>query len=74
MKIILDSDFYTQHAIEKMTELYSDYLLVKSRRGNGFILDLIVKKEHLIRRSEIINTFLNNSLELSIQEKFNYEC
>lgn len=73
MQINLDPDFYTQHAIEEMASLFADYLSVSARNGGGMLLDFSVTKAHDLESAVIINTFLNNALILSIQEKFNHE-
>ncbi|WP_315707924.1 hypothetical protein [Brenneria uluponensis] len=73
MQIILDSDFYTQHAVEEMAVLFADYLSVTAQTGDAMLLNFTVAEAHLLEKAEIINTFLNNVLMLSIQEKFNHE-
>ncbi|MFS2225082.1 hypothetical protein [Pantoea sp. B65] len=73
MQIMLDSDFYTQHAVEEMASLFADYLSVTAQTGDAMLLNVTVTEEHHHDSTEIINTFLNNVLMLSIQEQFNHE-
>ncbi|WP_413722969.1 hypothetical protein [Sodalis sp. RH23] len=73
MQMILDSDFYTQHAIDEMASLFADYLSITAQAGDGMLLNFTVTNAHVQESAEIINTFLNNALMLSIQERFNHE-
>lgn len=73
MEIILDTDFYTPHAIDTMADQFTEYLSVTMLIKESVQLKLTVTAEYIIDSSEIINTFLNNTLLLSIQEKLYYE-
>lgn len=70
MKITLASDFYTHSAIEKITNQFSEYIIVNWIFDNEIHLDLQIKDEFSPQSKKIINSFLNNILDLSIQEKF----
>ncbi len=74
MKIQLASSFYTQVSIENMLEQFSDYLTGNYVFDDTLHLNLYVRDEFHSHQAEIINSFLNNILELSIQEKIKNEC
>lgn len=74
MKIQLASSFYTQASIENMLEQFSDYLSGDYLFNDELHLNLYVRDEFYSHRAEIINSFLNNILELSVQEKIKHEC
>ncbi|ELN2736077.1 hypothetical protein RJ495_003432 [Pluralibacter gergoviae] len=68
MKVILDGDFYTYSAIENMANQFSEYITVEVSHAEGIVLQMNVHDAYKLQRNVIINTFLNNVLELSIQE------
>ena len=68
MKVILDGDFYTYSAIENMAIQFSEYITVEGSLAEGIVLHMNVHDAYKLQRNVIINTFLNNILELSIQE------
>ena len=68
MKVILDGDFYTYSAIENMANQFSEYITVEVSPADGIVLQMNVHDAYKLQRNVIINTFLNNALELSIQE------
>ena len=68
MKITLDPEFYSLEAVADMTQQFSD-----SVAGEEMLLIMNVKQEYNEERSQIINAFLNNILELSIQDIMNNE-
>lgn len=73
MRINLDPEFYTQAAVSNMTQQFSDFMRVEYGAGEGMLLTMSVKEEHQAESALIINTFLNNILELSIQDIMNNE-
>lgn len=74
MQITLDMDFYTLHAIEEMAAQFTEYLSVTVLVKEAIQLNFTVKATYILDSAEIINIFLNNTLLLSIQEKFCHEC
>jgi hypothetical protein len=68
MIIKLDPHFYTQGAIENITQQFNDYLSVEFTIKEAFCLRININKEHLSDAPLIINTFLTNILDLSIQD------
>lgn len=74
MKITLDAGFYTRTALATMTQQFVDFMRVECATGKDISLTMSVNEEYLAESSMIINTFLNNILELSIQEVMNNEC
>lgn len=74
MKIQLAVNFYTQESIENMLEQFSDYLKGSCTFDNEIHLNLCVSDAFQGQQMEIINSFLNNILELSVQEKIKNEC
>lgn len=68
MKVILDDDFYTYSTIENMASQFSEYITVEVSLAEGIVLQMNVHDAYKLQRNVIINTFLNNVLELSIQE------
>ena len=68
MLIKLDPDFYTQHAIADMVQQFSEYMNVKFYISEEVNLTIDVKDGCQEESTLIINTFLNNILELSIQD------
>ena len=68
MQVILDGDFYTYSAIENMANQFSEYITVEVSHAEGIVLQMNVHDAYKLQRNVIINTFLNNVLELSIQE------
>lgn len=73
MKITLDPEFYSLEAVADMTQQFSDFMRVESVVGEEMLLIMNVKQEYGEERSQIINAFLNNILELSIQDIMNNE-
>ncbi|MDW2643564.1 hypothetical protein RYZ59_08200 [Citrobacter sp. HN-141] len=73
MKITLDPEFYSLEAVADMTQQFSDFMRVESVVGEEMLLIMNVKQEYDEERSQIINAFLNNILELSIQDIMNNE-
>ena len=73
MKITLDPEFYSLEAVADMTQRFSDFMRVESVVGEEMLLIMNVKQEYDEERSQIINAFLNNILELSIQDIMNNE-
>lgn len=73
MKITLDPEFYSLEAVADMTQQFSDFMRVESVAGEEMLLIMNVKQEYNEERSQIINAFLNNILELSIQDIMNNE-
>ncbi|MDK4746326.1 hypothetical protein QOY93_13305 [Leclercia adecarboxylata] len=73
MKITLDAGFYTRTALSAMTEQFVEFMRVECSTGEDMSLTLSVKEEYLTESSATIHTFLNNILELSIQEVMNNE-
>lgn len=73
MKIKLDPDIYTQSAINKMIKWFSPYLKVSVICYNEMEIELVVVEEYQEHRIEVINTFMNNILDLSIVERLDYE-
>lgn len=69
MKMVLDPDFYTLAAIENMVEQFSAYMSVESGADDGLCLTMTPAEGLQAEGTIIINTFLNNILELSIQER-----
>lgn len=74
MKLTLDPEIYTQTAIENMVEQFSAYMHVDVLVDNGLNLTMAVTESHQADSAVIIHSFLNNILELSIQEQLNDEC
>ncbi|OAT19768.1 hypothetical protein M979_1080 [Buttiauxella noackiae ATCC 51607] len=74
MNIQLASNIYSLPAIENMLEQFSDYLEGHCVFNGELDLQLNVRDEFRSDYAEIINSFLNNILDLSIQEKLNHEC
>lgn len=74
MRITLDSVFYTRAALSEMAQQFSDFMTIECSAGEDMTLTMGVKEEHQAESSLIINTFLNNILELSIQDVMNNEC
>ncbi|WP_133461674.1 hypothetical protein [Scandinavium goeteborgense] len=73
MKMTLDPDFYTHTAIENMKVQFSEYMSVEVDAIQALSLTLVVSDPCLAHAPTIINTFLNNILELSIQEIVSHE-
>ena len=73
MKITLAPEFYSLEAVADMTQQFSDFMRVESVVGEEMLLIMNVKQEYDEERSQIINAFLNNILELSIQDIMNNE-
>lgn len=73
MRINLDPEFYTQAAILNMTQQFSDFMHIECVAGKEMSLTMSVREEHQAESALIINTFLNNILELSIQDIMNNE-
>lgn len=73
MRITLDSGFYTHSALSNMAQQFSDFMSVEYVVGEEITVTMSVKEEHQAERTLIINTFLNNILELSIQDIMNHE-
>ena len=74
MRITLDPVFYTQTALSSMAPQFSSFMSVEWSAGTEISLTMSVKEEHQADSSLIVNTFLNNILELSIQDIMNNEC
>jgi hypothetical protein len=74
MKLTLDPEIYTLTAIENMVEQFAAYMNVDVQIENGLSLTMTVTEPHQADRTVIIHSFLNNILELSIQEQLNDEC
>lgn len=74
MLMKLDPDFYAQHAIADMVQQFSEYMNVKFYISEEVNLTIDVKDGFQEESTLIINTFLNNILELSIQDSMNNEC
>lgn len=74
MRITLDPGFYTQTALSNMAHQFSSFMSVEWSAGTEISLTMNVKEEHQADSSLIVNTFLNNILELSIQDIMNNEC
>ncbi len=72
MKITLDPEYYTREAIANMASQFSDYMVVDFYSDKSLCLALRVRDEHLQSSTLIMNTFLNNILELSIQDRMNH--
>lgn len=68
MIIKLDPHFYTQGAIENITQQFNDYLSAEFTIKEAFCLRININKEYLSDAPLIINTFLTNILDLSIQD------
>jgi hypothetical protein len=68
MIIKLDPHFYTQSAVENVAQQFNDYLSVKFTIKEAFCLRMNIHKEYLSDAPLIINTFLTNILDLSIQD------
>ena len=68
MIIKLDQQFYTQDAIENIAQQFNDYLSVEFTINEAFCLRMNINEEYLSDASLIINTFLTNILDLSIQD------
>lgn len=68
MIIKLDPQFYTQDAIENIAQQFNDYLSVEFTINEAFCLRMNINEEYLSDASLIINTFLTNILDLSIQD------
>lgn len=74
MRIILDAEFYTQEALSNMAQQFSEFMSAEYTVGEEIALMMTVKEECQAENTLIINTFLNNILELSIQGIMNNEC
>lgn len=74
MRIILDAEFYTQEALSNMAQQFSGFMSTEYTIGEEISLTMTVKEECQAENALIINTFLNNILELSIQGIMNNEC
>ena len=68
MIIKLDPHFYTQGAIENIAQQFNDYLSVEFTIKEAFCLRMNINEEYLSDAPLIINTFLTNILDLSIQD------
>ena len=68
MKIQLAPNFYTKPSIETMLEQFSEYLTGSCTLAEEMHLELNVRDEFCTHSVEIINSFLNNILELTIQD------
>lgn len=68
MKMTLDPDYYTRTAIDNMAEQFSEYMSVEIYKLQALSLTMRVNEPYLAEAPTIIHTFLNNILELSIQE------
>lgn len=73
MKIKLPSEIYTESAVIDMAGKFSDYLEVAMSGRDNFEIELTVLPGNTLYQVEVINTFMNNILELSILERFNHE-
>lgn len=73
MKIKLPSEIYTESAVIDMAGKFSSYLEVAMSGCDNFEIELTVLPGNTLHQVEIINTFMNNILELSILERFNHE-
>lgn len=73
MLIKLDPIFYTLESIHNMSKQFSDYMRVELSANEEICLKMSVKEEHQSESVLIINTFLNNILELSIQDMMSNE-
>ncbi|EWG71932.1 hypothetical protein FHW31_001157 [Enterobacter asburiae] len=68
MIIKLDPLFYTQSAIENIAQQFNEYLSVEFTIKEAFCLRINTNEEYLSDAHLIINTFLTNILDLSIQD------
>lgn len=68
MIIKLDPHFYTQGAVENVAQQFNDYLSVELTIKEAFCLRMNINEEYLSDAPLIINTFLTNILDLSIQD------
>lgn len=68
MKIKLDHGFYTLAALSDMAQQFSNFMSVEYVVGEEMFLTMRVKEENQAESALIIHTFLNNILELSIQD------
>lgn len=68
MKIQLAPDFYARTSIENMLEQFSEYLTGKCTWDDQIHMELNVRDQFCAHSVEIINSFLNNILELTIQD------
>jgi hypothetical protein len=68
MIIKLDPLFYTQGAIENIAQQFNEYLSVEFTIKETFCLRMNINEEYLSDAPLIINTFLTNILDLSIQD------
>jgi len=73
MKIKLPSEIYTESAVIDMAGKFSGYLEVAMSGRDNFEIEITVLPGNTLHQVEIINTFMNNILELSILERFNHE-
>jgi len=73
MKIKLASDIYTTNAIVDMAGQFSSYLHVAISSRDDIEIELTVVADGKVDQAEVINTFMNNILELSILERLNHE-
>ncbi|CAM8252298.1 hypothetical protein L370_03337 [Enterobacter sp. MGH 24] len=68
MIIKLDPHFYTQSAVENVAQQFNDYLSVEFTIKEAFCLRMNINEAYLSDAPLIINTFLTNILDLSIQD------
>lgn len=73
MQMKLDPEFYSYTALSDMAQQFSDFMSVEYVIGEEMSLTMSVKEEHQAESAMIINTFLNNILELSIQDTMSNE-
>lgn len=74
MTIDLDADFYALTVIKTMAEQFSDYMEIEYIvKENNISIEMIINQQFQNDQGMIINTFMNNVFELSIQEKMNNE-
>ena len=68
MIIKLDPLFYTQSSIENIAQQFNEYLSVEFTIKEAFCLRISINKKYLSDAPLIMNTFLTNILDLSIQD------
>ena len=70
--ITLDSDFYVSAVIDEMICQFADFMTVSYSENDAFRLTMQVKEQYQVEKETLIHSFLNNILELSIQDIFNH--
>lgn len=73
MMIQLDPQFYSQGAIDLMVQQFTEFLSVECTIHEAICLRINVNDKYHSDAPLIINTLLNNILDLSVQDIMNNE-